>query len=403
MSTGADRLAAAAERVLARTEELCRIPAPPFGEAGRAAVVAGWWAADGLAEVRVDATGNVWAKVRDGVGAASGAVVVAAHLDTVFGPEVEHGVRREGDRLVGPGVGDDSVAVAALAELGWLLAAGDSATAGTGTGTDTGTGGTGTGAGGRAVWVLATVGEEGVGNLAGVTAALAAPPVPVAALIAVEGNYLGRVTTTGVGSVRFAVTVTGPGGHAWERADAPSAVHAAAGLVARLAALARPADPAHPAAVPGRVAVNVGRISGGEAINIRAAGCRFEVDLRADSAAGLGALERGARAVIDDPGTGLSVEVREIGRRPAGGIAADHPLATAAFAALARRGLAGREHAASTDANAAYAAGIPAITVGITYGEREHTVDEWIDLAPVADGLAALADTAASAARLFEE
>ena len=48
-------------------------------------------------------------------------------------------------------------------------------------------------------------------------------------MIAIEGNYLGRVVNTGVGSVRWRVRYTGPGGHAWERADAPSAVHAAAG------------------------------------------------------------------------------------------------------------------------------------------------------------------------------
>ncbi|KPM56426.1 peptidase M20 [Frankia sp. R43] len=375
-------LAGATERVIVRTERLCLLPAPPFGEAARAAVVAGWWRADGLAEVRIDPTGNVWGLARRGVGPA---VLVAAHLDTVFGPDVEYGARRHDGRLVGPGVGDDTIAVAALAELPRLL---EAELVGAGQA--------------RPVWVLATVGEEGVGNLAGITAALADPPVPVGAVIAVEGNYLGRVTVTGVGSVRFAVTVTGPGGHAWERSAAPSAVHAAAGMVSRLAALAAP-QAAEGAGVAGRTAVNVGRISGGEAINIRAASCRFEVDLRADTAAGLAWLEREARLVIEElvieeQGAELAAEASEIGRRPAGGIPAEHPLAAAAFAALARRGLAARTHAASTDANAAYAAGIPAITIGITHGEREHTIDEWIDLAQVADGLAALADTAAQAA-----
>ncbi|EFC83000.1 M20/M25/M40 family metallo-hydrolase [Parafrankia sp. EUN1f] len=376
-----DLLSGAAERVIVRTERLCLLPAPPFGEAARAAVVADWWRADGLAEVRIDPTGNVWGLARRGAGPA---VLVAAHLDTVFGPDVEHGARRQDGRLVGPGVGDDTIAVAALAELPRLLEAELVGAAQA-----------------RPVWVLATVGEEGVGNLAGITAALADPPAPVGAVIAVEGNYLGRVTVTGVGSVRFAVTVTGPGGHAWERSATPSAVHAAAEMVSRLAALAAP-QAAEGAGVGGRTAVNVGRISGGEAINIRAASCRFEVDLRADTAAGLAWLERRARPVIEEPGAELAVEAREIGRRPAGGIPAEHPLAAAAFAALARRGLAARTHAASTDANAAYAAGIPAITIGITHGEREHTIDEWIDLAPVADGLAALADTAARAAAVAD-
>src|SRR5690606_3332532 len=149
---------------------------------------------------------------------------------------------REGDRLVGPGVGDDTVAVAALSSLHRLLPAEFPVP----------------------LWIVATVGEEGLGNLKGMTAALDAPPQPVAALIALEGNYLGRVTTTGVGSHRLAVTVRGPGGHAWEDADTPSAVHVAAALIHRLDRLPRP---------DGRTSLNVGTVTGGTSINARAGHC----------------------------------------------------------------------------------------------------------------------------------
>ena len=113
----------------------------------------------------------------------------------------------------GPGVGDDSVAVAALSEVARQLAATP----------------------GVPVWLLATVGEEGLGDLKGVRGALAAPAGPVGALIAVEGNYLGRVSRVGVGSLRWRVTVRGPGGHAWEASSAPSAVHAMASMITELA------------------------------------------------------------------------------------------------------------------------------------------------------------------------
>ena len=93
------------------------------------------------------------------------------------------------------------------------------------------------------MWIVATTGEEGLGNLAGVRALLDDPPGPVRALIALEGNYLGRVNVTGVGSTRWRVTVTGPGGHAWEEAGQPSAVHEAARLITALAALAQPGQP----------------------------------------------------------------------------------------------------------------------------------------------------------------
>jgi tripeptide aminopeptidase len=347
-----------AARVLARTVELAGIPAPTGAEQERAGVVRRWWAEDGWPATADDA-GNVWGQAAGGPGPA---LLVAAHLDTVFPADLPHEVIATPGRLTGPSVGDDSVAVAALSDVARLA-----------------------GPGPGPLWLIATVGEEGMGNLAGIRHALAHPPQPVSAVIAVEGNYLGRVVITGVGSIRWRVHYRGPGGHAWERSGAPSAVHAAASAAAGVAGLT---------VTGARCSVNIGSIGGGEAINARARDAWFEADLRADSAAALQELaDRATGIIAAAAGTGLAVDVAELGRRPAGGVAAESPLARAAADALARAGLDCVFGAASTDANAAYEAGIPAVTLGVTRGEGEHTPGEWIETAPVAAGLAALADT----------
>ncbi|WP_214105883.1 M20/M25/M40 family metallo-hydrolase [Acrocarpospora catenulata] len=352
---------AEAGRVIERTIELSLIPAPPLQEAARAERVAGWWRADGLAEVAIDPTGNVWARVRAGSGPA---ILVAAHLDTVFGHDVRHGLTDDGaGRLVGPGCGDDTVAVAALSVLDRLL--------------PERTGGQ--------VWIVATVGEEGLGNLRGVTAALDRPPVPLGALIALEGNYLGRVNLIGVGSVRKRVTVTAPGGHAWEDPHVPSAVHVAAGMIHDLARL-RPGGDA-------KATVNIGTLHGGESINARARRCVFDLDLRSADEPTLRLLEDGAREILERVPAQVNVAIEEIGNRPAGRLAEDHPLVLAAEAALRTIGVEPRHTAASTDANAAYRIGLPAVTLGITYGDGTHTEAEWIETGPVPLGLQALAAT----------
>jgi tripeptide aminopeptidase len=353
------RAAQLAPLVLERTVELARIPAPSGLEERRAALVADWWRSDGWGNVRIDATGNVRAQVRAG---SADAVVVCAHLDTVFPIETSHEPRTEGARLVGPSVGDDSVAVAALSAMGTLLS--DRR--------------------GGSVWIVATVGEEGLGNLRGIRAILADPPAPVRALLAVEGNYLGRVSTRGVGSIRWRVPVRGPGGHAWERAGAPSAVHAAARIVVALSEL-------HPDGAA--TTVNVGRIAGGEAINARARDAWFEVDMRSDEPSALVALETQARAILDAPLPGVQVDVEELGRRPAGGLDPGDPLVLAAMQSLSDLGIPADLVATSTDANAAHAAGISALALGITEGAGEHTADEWIDTTRIPAGLAALAGT----------
>jgi tripeptide aminopeptidase len=356
--TGADgRNSALAALVLGRTVELARIPAPTGAEGNRAGLVRRWWDDDGWAP-SIDSAGNVWGKVAGGPGPA---LLVAAHLDTVFPADLPHEVVATPGRLTGPSVGDDSIGVAALSAVARLA-----------------------GRGPGAVWLVATVGEEGMGNLAGIRHALAHAPQPVSAVIAVEGNYLGRVVITGVGSIRRRVRYRGPGGHAWERSGAPSAVHAAAGAAARIADLTVP---------DARYSVNIGSIGGGEAINARARDAWFEADLRADTAAALQQLADRAAGIAAAAGTGLTVEVAELGRRPAGGVAPSSPLAKAASDALARAGIDCEFSAASTDANAAYEAGIAAVALGVTLGEGEHTPGEWIETAPVASGLAALADT----------
>jgi tripeptide aminopeptidase len=345
------------EIVVRRTIEVAQVPAPTGAEAERAAVVRSWWERDGLHEVHVDAIGNVWGQMRGGDGAV---VILCAHLDTVFGSEVAHTVRIDGDRLFGPSVGDDSVGLASLSAVGSALSTR-----------------------GMPVWLLATVGEEGLGNLCGVSAALDAPPAQVAAFVAVEGNYLGRISTVGVGSVRRRVRVVGPGGHAWEAAETPSAVHALGQLVASIAATPRRRG----------TSVNVGRIGGGEGINMRAREAWLELDLRADDPDALAAMGREVDDLLGRIDPPLAVDQDVLGDRPAGHLDADHPLVRAATEALTEVGTATSSPATSTDANAAHARGIPAIAVGVTRGSGEHTAQEWIETGPIEDGVRALART----------
>jgi tripeptide aminopeptidase len=356
MSDTADLLAAT---VLERTVELAEIPAPTPDEAQRATCVSAWWQEDGREAVDVDSAGNVWARLRHGDGPA---LLVCAHLDTVFGADVDHRVRSEDGRMIGPSVGDDSVGVAALSAIAALLEVSSDA---------------------MPVWVAATVGEEGLGNLRGVKHALADPPQPIGAVIAVEGNYLGRVSTVAVGSVRWRVEMRGPGGHAWEESSAPSAVHEAAGAVQQMVAMTT--------GRPG-VSLNVGRMSGGEAINARAQRAWFEFDLRADDPGVLHALEAECRRVLGSV-AGVEVRIENLGNRPAGRMDSGHALVVAASDALRGIGREPRLVATSTDANAALDAGLPAIAVGVTEGSGEHTSDEWIATGPVAAGLQALAAT----------
>jgi tripeptide aminopeptidase len=338
----------AVEAVIADALEICAVAAPTGAEGARAALVAAKLAAAG-ARPASDATGNVVARFGPLDGPAA---IVAAHLDTVFATDTPLEPARDGDLLHGPGIGDDSLALAALVHLARRLAAASPA---------------------HPVVLAATVGEEGLGDLRGARGLLDA--VACDAFVALEGHGIDTIQTAGIASARLLARASGPGGHSWGDRGTPSAVHLlVAGLQAALAA----AGDGH---------LNVGVVRGGTSINTIAAESSAEIDLRDADDATLDDRVAAVTAALERHG----LEVRPVGRRPGGVTASEHPLVVAARAARAAAGLAEAEEvASSTDANAALGRGLPAISVSLTRGAHAHRLDEHVELAPVPGGLVAL-------------
>src|SRR5689334_6258261 len=158
---------------IALTASIAQIPAPTGAEAARAAFVAREMRAIGLADVRTDDVGNAIGR-RPGNGNGP-AVMIAAHTDTVFPAETDLTVRRPTERIAGPGGGDNSLGVAAMLTAARLLTTLDLTTAGD-------------------ILFVADVGEEGLGDLRGMRAAVSAYRERLGAVVAVEGHNLGRVT-----------------------------------------------------------------------------------------------------------------------------------------------------------------------------------------------------------------
>ncbi len=344
------------ERFLQGWVELAGIPAPPFAEEKRALWVKQRMQDLGLSDIDVDAVGNVSGWLPGELPA----IVLVAHVDTVFDANLDHQPRRQDGRLAGPGIGDNSLGVAAMLEIGHQLKAFERF---------------------RAIYFVGTVGEEGLGDLRGVRNFVDRVGERAGAIIAIEGHFLGRIVNSSVGSRRWRIGFRGSGGHSWHDYGKPSAVHGIGKLIQCLASLKLPDEP--------RTTLNVGRVEGGEGINVLARRASLEVDLRSTDQATLVAMskeiERIARQSAQSEG--LSVDLTTVGHRPAASIAADHPLVQAALEALSAVGESSVLTAASTDANYPASKGIPSICIGIGRGGGMHTQEEWIEEASVATGL----------------
>lgn len=337
--------------------DAARIAAPSGTEGAR-----GRWFADRLHELGLapmtDSEGNIHA-VAPAADPAAKRLVIAAHLDTVFDAATKLDIRRDGDRLTGPGISDNARGLAALLALARGLHAAGWPTA-------------------APVAFVATVGEEGAGDLRGVKHYIARSAEHTAAFIALDGAGAARIITAGVGSRRLRVTYRGPGGHSWSDWGMPNAIHAAGRAIAALTSLQLPAAP--------RTTLSVGRIGGGTTINAVPAAAWLEIDLRSEALAALQDLERSVRDHIERARRAearsheMEVDVEVFGDRPAGRTAESDPLVQAAVNATRYLGLEPQLASSSTDANVPMAAGIPAIAIGAG-GDAggTHTLQEWYD------------------------
>jgi acetylornithine deacetylase/succinyl-diaminopimelate desuccinylase-like protein len=216
--------------------------------------------------------------------------------------------------------------------------------------------------------VVFTVGEEGLGGLRG--ARHAAATLPTEQAIALEGHGLDHVVADAVGCIRVRVGVRGPGGHSWRHRGRPSAIH---GLVSLLAPLE---------------GINVGLVSGGDAVNAIASHAEAVLEKRSLDEAELE--QAAARFTGLEAPDGLELQLETVDRRPAGRLDRNHPLLGAVRAVRAELGLPDRFEEGSTDANAALAAGIPALCIGCANGGDMHTPYEWIARDSIAAGIAQL-------------
>jgi len=343
--------------------QIQQIPAPTFDETKRADFVRRLFVEDGLKDVSVDEAGNVYGRwtIDDGRLRDGKPLIVSAHLDTVFPLETNLRVIRQPKIIYGPGIGDNSLGVAALFGLLWMLRERNIDV-------------------GSDIWFVANVGEEGLGDLRGMKAVVERFGADVQAYLILEGLALGHIYYRAVGVKRYRITARTEGGHSWSDYGKPSAIHELAKLVVQLTSLEVPSHP--------RTTMNVGKISGGTSVNVIAAEASLDLDLRSEGQESLAKLVLDVEKLIRHAkSNAVRIEAEVIGQRPAGEISRDHPLVKLAEECLLAQGLEPVLTTGSTDANIPLSKGYPAIVLGISTGGSAHTVHEYINTEPVEQGM----------------
>jgi tripeptide aminopeptidase len=344
--------------------QIQQIPSPTFEEVQRAEFVRAKLSIEGLQDVQTDTAGNVLARL-PGQGKAP-PLIISAHLDTVFPAETNLASWREDDRLFGPGIGDNSLGLAALFGILWILRENKFFPAGD-------------------IWFVANTCEEGLGNLRGMSTIVERFGKDIKAYLVLEGMAFGHVYHRSTGVRRYKITCCTGGGHAWTDYGKPSAIHELAKLITQITALQLPSSP--------RTTLNAGKIAGGTSVNTLAPEAWLELDLRSEDAQALANLIHSVEDLVSAAGkSGVWFDMDQIGERPAGEISAKHPLIQLAMACVRSQGGEPALTVGSTDANIPLSKGYPALVLGVTTGGGAHTSKEYIDIPPVKRGMAHLVD-----------
>ena len=359
-------MSATIQRIVDLAIQIQQIPAPTFHESKRAEFVRGLFEREGLKNVGMDEVGNVYGLLSNATDSAKTKLnvkplVVSAHLDTVFPLDMDLSVRRENGLLHGIGIGDNSIGVAALVGLIWLIREQKIELNGN-------------------LWMVANVCEEGLGDLRGMKAIVDRYGENVLAYLVLEGMALGHVYHRAVGVRRYRITSRTKGGHSWSDFGQLSAIHELSKLVVQLTSLKLPQEP--------RTTMNVGKISGGTSVNVIASEAWLELDLRSEGQAVLEKLIADVEKIIREAHqSGLQFETKMVGTRPAGELSPDHPLIRLAKDCVREQGLDAILTTGSTDANIPLSKGLPALVLGITKGGGAHTREEFIKTGPVTQGM----------------
>ena len=358
--------------------ELSRIPAPPFGEGARADWVSEQFRALGIKEVSKDRMENVVAFRK---GRQESILSISAHIDTVFPENTPLNIRRQGNKLYGPGISDNAAGVTALLALAAAVENFNLPHE-------------------LSLLFIGNVGEEGEGDLRGMRYIFGESQWKDSILtsLVIDGAGMDTIVAEALGSRRFEVIVRGPGGHSWSDFGAPNPI-VVLGRAIHIFSQTRVSS------AP-KTTFNIGVIRGGTSVNSIPESASMRVDIRSSSPAEIDRLDLELRRAIDqaiqeeetrsaqkrDPlqhRSGLMAEMVPIGNRPGGELDPNSLIVRIARAVDAHLGNTAQIQRASTDANIPISLGREAIAIGAGgNGGGAHTLQEWFDPSGRAVGLA---------------
>ena len=351
------------EIILANLVMMGEIPAPTFKEEARIRFFLDRFTEAGLDSISTDEVGNAFGYIRGTEGEKT--ILVAAHADTVFNDSVDHSVRVESSRIIGPGVADNSLGCAVVASIPQILQHLEIQFE-------------------HNVLLMGITRSLGRGDLAGIRFFLENTKVPIDYGLFVEGAQLGRLSYSSMGMLRGEIRCTIPGEYDWTLFESSGAITLLNEVITKMLAIPLPTKP--------KTAITFGSVNAGTSYNTVPTSGSLHFEIRSEQAGMVGDLQTRLEEICDEVASNTQTEVvlEVVARRRPGGIDFSDPLTKTARLLLECLGVVPKIQPSVGELSALIDKDIPGITIGIAKASQMHTLKESITIDPIFSGLAQL-------------
>lgn len=356
-----ERLASKRELLLANAVMFSEIPSHTFEEADRARFMMDRLIEAGCQNVSTDELGNA-------VGIHPGQsrqrnILVGAHLDTPFPRSVDHAVQVTPDSIIGPGIMDNSLGLAAVVTLPTILEQLEIELADN-------------------LVLLGSTRSMGKGDIEGMRFFLDHNQLPMRAGVLCEGGTLGRLSYSSLGVIRGNIDCRVRRGATGLAAG--GAIPVLNRILTKMLEIPLPQDPV--------TQLILGSIDAGTTYNTPSRDAHLRFEIRSEGVGVAGEIYEQIEAVIAEANAtpGAMAELTRVGYRKNNAINFSHPLVRGARRIL--KELEVEDHAAPStgELSSLLSRGIPSLVIGLTNGEHRHEYNEMIEIEPIFTGLAQL-------------
>ena len=339
-----------------------QIPAPTFSESERAGFLAERFASLDLEVVRTSGPDVIASFAGTGSGPSA---LLQASLDSAFPESVNPTARVDGKKVVGPGIGDNSLGLASLLALAELVARAGFPDLGP-------------------IHFAATAESKGAGNVGGMRRVVKQLKGRVDYALCLRGHGLGRLSHSSVRTQRYRIRWDGNGTPIDPLELLPDLLRELGALEESRSDVSFDLDPLDEILMTGAHATD-----------------GLGVDVKLGPKGSLAPAARRLRGLVREiaESRSLPLEIEEIGGWKAASIEPDHPLVTTVEAVQRGLNVPTLRRAAGPEGAVALQAGIPTVVLGITHGRNRYREDEWVELEPISKGLAQVTLTLLAHAR----